>query len=272
MNSQEMKSTKVSIVVSTYNRPDALKVCIRSIFKQTRLPDEIIIGDDGSGQTTLETVQELQKESIVPIVHVWHEDNGFRLAMMRNKSIAAATGDYIIEVDGDVYLHPKFVEDHLSMASPGYYLKGGRTNLGQKLTESICANGYPKAINCFTKGIEGKSENSIRIMPIAKCMALRYRRHKSHALGCNMSFYREDFMRINGYDEFFEGWGGEDLDLGNRMLRSGVKKKYLKFCGIVYHLWHEDKFMYNKAKNFAHMLGVESEVPVYCDNGIDKYL
>ncbi len=270
MTPTEIKNTRVSIVVATYNRPDALKVCIRSIFGQTRLPDEIVIGDDGSGQATLDAVKELQSESPVPIVHVWHEDKGFRKAKMCNKSMARATGEYIIEIDGDVFLHPRFVEDHLSMASPGHYVKGGRTNLGPALTDDICRSERPRIIRPWTRGIDNKAENSIRFMPLARYLAPRYRRNRESAIGCNMSFYRADFLRINGYDEFYEGWGGEDWDFGKRLQQSGLTKRHLKFCGLVYHLWHDDKFMYNKDKNFERLYRYDN--PVYCLDGVDKYL
>ena len=118
MNPEEIKQHRVSLIVSTYNRPDALRVCLDSVKHQTILPYEVIIGDDGSRSETADTIKEISRNFPVPIKHVWHEDNGFRLAMMRNKSVAASSGDYIIEVDGDVFLHPKFIEDHLREAAP----------------------------------------------------------------------------------------------------------------------------------------------------------
>ena len=123
---------KISLIISTYNRPDALRLCMLSAFAQKVLPDEIIIGDDGSDERTREAIDGLRSLSPVPIIHVWHEDNGFRLAMMRNKCVAVASGDYIVEVDGDVIMHPLFIKDHRDFAGEGYYLKGGRANLCQR--------------------------------------------------------------------------------------------------------------------------------------------
>lgn len=263
---------KVSVIVSTYNRPDALRVCLLSLFKQTVLPDEVVVGDDGSTGETAMLITRLQKDAPFPIIHVWHEDKGFRLAMMRNKCVARSTGNYIIEIDGDVFLHPEFVTDHLREAGHGIYVKGGRVNLGKKLTGDICGFGKVRPIRFWTKGIESKRENAVHCVWLARFLAPRYRKNHSAALGCNMSFFREDFIRINGYDEFYEGWGGEDVDLGIRLLNSGCKKRYLKLAGIVYHLWHEDKYMYNKTKNFGYMRMMEEQKSVRCENGIDKYL
>lgn len=262
----------VSLIVSTYNRPDALEVCLDSIRHQTVLPDEVVIGDDGSKDETKELIERMKAGFPVPIVHVWQEDNGFRLAMMRNKSVAAASGNYIIEIDGDVFLHPRFVEDHIRLSGKGIYVKGGRVNLNRELTGKICLERRAPRIWPWTKGIESKPENGFHFKHLSSFLAPRYRKHASPGLGCNMSFYKEDYIRINGYDEFFEGWGGEDYDFANRLLASGCVKRYLKFAGIVYHLWHEDKYMQNADKNFKYMEGQNSHQVIRCTNGVDKYL
>lgn len=262
---------KTSLIISTYNRPDALKLCLLSAIAQSHKVDEIIIGDDGSTNETRELIDSIRKMTDIPLIHVWHEDKGFRLAMMRNKSVAASTGDYIIEIDGDVIMHKDFVSDHLKFSCKGHYLKGGGTNLGKKLTQRLCRLGRLKKINLFTRGIENKRENSLHILWLARWLAPRYRRHKESALGCNMSFFRSDFEAINGYDEFFEGWGGEDGDFGRRLQRHGLKKRHLKFAGIVYHLWHLDKFMYNKDTNISYSSRSDDEQPIRCRDGYDKY-
>ena len=146
---------KTTLIISTYNRPEALSVCLDSVRFQTVMPGEVIVGDDGSTSETKDLIESFKKDFPVPLIHLWQEDKGFRLAMMRNKSVAAATGDYIIEIDGDIFLHNKFVEDHKRLAKPGHYLRGTRVNLGQKLTEEICkSKSKPKNLsldNRYTK-------------------------------------------------------------------------------------------------------------------------
>lgn len=261
-----------SLIISTYNRPDALRLCLLSAIGQSCLPSEIIIGDDGSKDETENIVAEIQAISPIPIVHVWQEDNGFRLAKMRNKCVAVSESEYIIECDGDVILHHHFVRDHVSMAKRGHYLKGGRTNLGKSLTYKLCAIGEKANINFFTNGIEAKRENSLYLPVIARILAPYYRRHKESALGCNMSFFKSDYIALNGYDEYYEGWDGEDGDFGRRMQRYGLKKLHLKFAGIVFHLWHEDKFMYNKERNCQYSIRPDEQQPIRCKDGVSKYL
>ena len=122
-----MKFPSCSLVVSTYNRPDALELCIESILRQTQLPNEIVVADDGSGESTRQLVKALEAKSPVPIVHVWQPDDGYQLARIRNRAFAAATGEYIIQLDGDLILEKHFVLDHLSMARPGTFISGSRT-------------------------------------------------------------------------------------------------------------------------------------------------
>lgn len=261
-----------SLIISTYNRPDALRLCLLSAIEQSCPPTEIIVGDDGSDIETEKVIAQLREITNLPIIHVWQEDNGFRLAKMRNKCVAISKGEYIIECDGDVILHKHFVRDHLSFASHGHYLKGGRTNLGKTLTSRLCLKKEKTHINFFTPGIEAKRENSLHFPKFAHLIAPHYRKHKEYALGCNMSFFKEDFLAINGFDEFYEGWGGEDGDFGRRLQRYGLSKLHLKFAGIVFHLWHEDKYMYNKNKNCKYSERSDELQPIRCLNGVDKYL
>ncbi len=260
-----------SLIISTYNRPDALSVCLDSVMKQCVLPDEVIIGDDGSGEETQRVVKYFQERFPIPLIHEWHEDNGFRLAMMRNKCVARASGDYIIETDGDVFLHSMFVADHVRQARRGCYVKGGRTNLGKTLTDEICRQRKSRRIRFWTKGIENKPENAIWSRLLSDILVTRYK-GRSLALGCNLSFFRDDFIAVNGYDEFFEGWGGEDLDLGYRFRNYGLKKRTLKFAGILYHLWHEDLYMQNLHKNMNQASISNQNKRVRCDEGVNKYL
>lgn len=258
-----------SLIVSTYNRPDALALCLESIFRQTVLPSEIIVGDDGSGQETIDLVKCYQQKSPVPLIHVWQEDKGFRLATMRNKCIARAKHEYIIQIDGDLILHPHFIEDHQSFAEQGYYVKGGRVNIGERLTRTLCAKRQYVRLSFFTRGLLRRI-NAIHCLPLARYLSLR--RKTAPGLGCNMGFWRADAIAINGYDEFYVGWGGEDYDFAIRLQHLGLTKKSLKFAAIVFHLWHNDLYMDNKEKNFSHYHRQKDDGIVRCETGVNQYL
>src|SRR3546814_319958 len=105
-----------SLIVSTYNWPEALTCCLNSIAAQTVLPTEIIIADDGSTEETKNATVDWSKRTHIPLIHVWHADQGFRLSEIRNKAIQRAAHPYIIQIDGDIILDSNFIEDHLKSA------------------------------------------------------------------------------------------------------------------------------------------------------------
>ena len=260
---------RVSLIISTYNRPDALALCLESVKRQKRLPDEVIIGDDGSREDTKLMIESFQKDFPVPLLHIWQEDKGFRLAKCRNKCIAKSKYEYIIQIDGDMILHPYFVADHISCAREGFYIKGGRVNITRAKTEQLCINRTYDYLGFFSRGLT-RRENSIHCLILARYLAVR--RKTRPGLGCNMSFWKKDLIQVNGYDEYYVGWGGEDYDLSIRLLNIGCKKLAIKFAAIGFHLWHEDKYMENKEKNFNYYYEKIAEKAIWCESGIDQYL
>ena len=261
-----------TLIISTYNRPDALSVCLDSVKKLRTLPTEVIVGDDGSGEATAATVRRFQPDFPVPLRYIRQEDDGFRLAMIRNKCVAQARGEYIIQIDGDIFLHPDFISDHIRESRLGYFLKGGRVQLGRELSDEICAEGISRKISFFTKGIEKKRANALHSLIAGDYLAPRYRKNRDNVLGCNMSYYRKDFIDVNGYDEAFEGWGGEDLDLSFRLRNHGIGKRYLKFCGLAYHLWHNEASMDKSEGNHRMAYSHQKDKTVRAKKGIDQYL
>ena len=132
--------TDISVIVSTYNRPDALGACLRSLGRQTMTNFEIVVADDGSGPQTRDVIDAWTPKLNVPLRHVWQEDRGFRLAEIRNRAIAATSGDYLIFLDGDCIAPSGFVAAHRALAEPGFFVGGNRVLLSRALTEDILAN------------------------------------------------------------------------------------------------------------------------------------
>jgi glycosyltransferase involved in cell wall biosynthesis len=261
---------KVSILVSTYNWPEALELSIKSMWRQSVLPNEIVIADDGSDEKTKELITRLQKESCVPIVHVWHPDEGFRRTEILNKAIAKAKGDYILQVDGDVILARHFVSDHIELAEKNHFVCGSRVKLQQPVTERIFASGeFPPH---FWEVPPGFLANSFRSRLLRRYMAKRYAREIDHLRGCNMAFWKEDVIKVNGYNEELQQWGHEDGEFAFRLHFAGVEKKALKGGGCVYHLYHPEVSKSNEERHLEELEKVKSGKLKWCDNGIDKYL
>ncbi|MGI8951015.1 MAG: glycosyltransferase family 2 protein [Chitinophagaceae bacterium] len=265
---------KNSLVISTYNWPEALNICLESVKKQSVLPTEIIIADDGSDVKTAELISLHQKNFPVPVLHVWQPDEGFQLAKIRNKAFAKASTDYLIQIDGDLILHPHFIKDHLSIAAPGYFITGSRVLLQKKITEEILQTGDLDELKLFIKNSKNFF-NGLRIKPLRNFMATRYKqtgKHTFYVKGCNMAFWKNDLIKVNGYDESFTGWGKEDSEIAIRLINAAVKKKFLKMGGIAYHLFHKEVGREKEKLNTQLMQNAIDKNYTSCKNGLNKYL
>lgn len=232
-----------SLVITIYNAPRQLQLCLNSVLRQTVMPDEVIIADDGSRDDTRELIDHLRLQFTVPLRHVWHEDEGFRLAAIRNKAIAAATGDYIIQIDGDIILNRHFVEDHIRFAVPRTVVLGSRSKLSEEKTRQVLDSAGDFEPGFFMKGLE-RRDSAFRC-PLISPLFFGSR----HTVGCNMAFWRSDLLAVNGYDEAFTGWGHEERDLVLRLQLTGIKKRKLKYAAIQYHLWHKEQSRDNVERN-----------------------
>ena len=227
------KKLTVSLIITTYNYVDALRLCLLSVKYQTYMPDEVIIADDGSRKETRDMVEKMRPTLPYPIQYVWQEDKGFRRAAILNRAFAVSKGDYLIQIDGDLILDRHFVEDHARHACRGYHCNGSRTKITKAATDQFLKMPWVY-VRPWTKGVKRKA-NALRMPFLAP---LFYR--EDHCRGCNMAFWREDILRVNGYDEGYVRYGKEDTDLNARLDRAGVRCRHLKFCAIQYHLYHPE--------------------------------
>ena len=264
-----MKKPSSALLLSTYNWPAAFRLVLSSALEQTVAVDEILIADDGSGPETHSLIEEFQKKSPIPIRHFWQEDQGFRKSKILNKAVAATAVDYIIQVDGDCIMHPKFVEDHLSASQKGVYLYGSRANILPDFVDLVLQKQITH-FSVFSKEIKNKT----RTLHF-RFLANLYKPH--HGIsdkfrGCNVSFWRSDFIEVNGYNEDYEGWGREDSDLVIRMGNKGVKAKRLRYAGIVYHIHHKINSKHNFELNDKMQNETIANKVTFIENGVNKYL
>lgn len=196
----------VSLMISTYNWKEALSLCLYSAFAQTVKPCEILIADDGSRDDTKQLIDKMRTKTDIPIVHVWHEDKGFRLSAIRNRSIERAKGDYIIQIDGDILLDKHFIADHLELAEKGYFVCGSRVLLGRMATARLL-RGVETHPALFKQDLSFLL-NAFRSHTLRLYLANRYAKNSMLRIrGCNMAFWKEDLLRVNGYNESLEMWG-----------------------------------------------------------------
>jgi glycosyltransferase involved in cell wall biosynthesis len=264
-----MSQPNCTLVASTYNWPEALELLLLSVLNQSVLPKEVIIADDGSGEDTKNLIENFKKTFPVPLVHIWQEDLKNRKSRIMNKAIAAAKYDYIVEIDGDIILNKHFIEDHLAYAQKGHYLFGSRVNIQEKLLPELFSK---KNIdfNFFSKGIKKRSR-TMRI-PFLMNFAKSVDKCSKKLRGCNMSFWKEDFIKINGYNESIVGWGMEDSEMIQRLHNIAIKGKRLKYTGIVYHIYHKEQSRNNVPVNSEIENQTIKNKLTSVDKGVDQFL
>jgi len=258
---------KLTIIITTFNWPDALLLVLESIRNQTRVPDEIIIADDGSDEKTKKLITNFKNQFNANIIHSWQENNGFRAARSRNKAIIKSSGEYIILIDGDTILHPNFVKDHIACAEPGYFIQGSRALLSVQETQKALVN---KNVNLSFFSPELKNrKNSIH----SKILSSIFSNKKNHLQGiksCNMAFYRKDCININGFNNEFEGWGREDSEFAVRLFNNAIKRKNVRFNAIQFHLHHNENSRISLKKNDEILNKAIKNHIKYCENGINS--
>lgn len=260
---------RTALLISTYNWPEALRQVLNSVLIQSQLPDEILIADDGSGEETATVIKNFKKKSRVTVSHFWQEDQGFRKSAVLNQAIAGTDADYILQIDGDCIMHPDFVRDHFSGAKKGVFLFGSRVNIKPSAVEKVLQKESTK-FSVLSSDIKNKSRN-IRI-PILQKLYKPSSEFSGKTRGCNLSYWRSDFIAVNGYDETMEGWGREDSEYVIRLLNNGVEGKRLRYGGIVYHIHHVEKSREFLERNTEIQEKTIREKKIWCEAGIDKYL
>ncbi len=255
---------KISLVITTYNWKAALHLVLLSAFQQTRLPEEIIIADDGSNDGTDALVQQLMPHSPVPLLHSWQADQGFRAAASRNKAIMQACGDYVVLLDGDMILHPRFIEDHARHARPQQFVQGGRVLLKPRKSQQVLACRQIR-FACYERGLSNR-KNALHSNLLARFLSA-YCGHLKGIRSCNLGFFRDDFLRVNGFNEDFIGWGREDTEFVVRLLNAGVRRYNVRFNSIAYHLYHVENTRQSLPKNDVLLQAALQNHAIWCDNG-----
>ena len=245
----------ISVIVSTYNRPDALRAVLAGFAEQGDRKFELLVADDGSGDATRAAVDEVRPAFGVPVRHVWHEDRGFRLAAIRNLAATSAAGDYVVFVDGDCVPRLDFVTRHRALAEPGWMVAGNRLLLSESFTSAVLSGALPIHRWSFSDWIRARRSGHInRIAPLFRLPLGPLRklggRRWQRVRGCNMGVWRTDLLAVHGFDESFEGWGYEDSDFAVRLVNHGVGLKKGAYATGLLHLWHRENDRLREGRNW----------------------
>ncbi|MCK5877907.1 MAG: glycosyltransferase family 2 protein [Candidatus Marithrix sp.] len=233
---------KISVIITTYNRPDALELVLSALAEQQFTNFEVIVADDGSTATTAKFIQQLSIP--YPLQHVWQKDQGFRAAKVRNLAVTVAKGNYLVFLDGDCIPRIDFIAKHNQLAELGYFVVGNRVLFTKKFTQQVIQSKIPVwnwPINQWL--LPYFKSNINRLSPLFRLPFIRKycRQTWKGVKTCNLAVWKQNFEQINGFDESFQGWGYEDANLAVRLLRSGVHRKNGRFAIPVLHLWHNEE-------------------------------
>lgn len=250
----------ISVICSTYNRPDALALALSGLLRQSDTHFEVMVADDGSKEDTASVVTSYRRKAPFRIHHVWHEDLGFRLAAIRNLALKHAQGEYVLYLDGDCIPSPNWVRHHRLLAEEGWTVSGQRILTSESFCEEILNNrsfatNFDWKISTLKQLHDAKKIN--RWQPglhfgITFCSLWRKARPKNWKMirGCNWGIWRKDLEKANGFNEQIIGWGHEDSDLAIRLMNNGIRFKSGGFATTVLHLWHKEAPRNNSSNNW----------------------
>jgi glycosyltransferase involved in cell wall biosynthesis len=248
----------ISVIVTTYNREDALDAALRALSRQSDRNFEIVVADDGSRADTARLVESWTSRRSVPVKYVRHEHRGFRGGEIRNRGIRASAGALCIFLDGDCLPRADFIAMHRRLYEPGWFVAGNRILLSRKLTETVLAQELPAETWNFATLMRGRLTGGVnRLMPAVRLplgpLRKLYGRDWEGAKTCNLAVARSDLDRVDGFDSAYAGWGLEDSDLVVRLLHAGVRRKDGRFATGVLHLWHPQNDRSQLAANWKRL-------------------
>lgn len=271
------KLPSISVVVTTYNWPQALAAVLRALAAQHYPTFEVIVADDGSDHRTQKVIEQWQQRFPCSLKHVWQEDKGFRAAKVRNLAIMEAQYDFIVFLDGDCLVPPNFIHDYAALAEKNYFVSGNRVLLQQEFSESILLNNqaveHRTLLFWLYAWLMGKCN---RFAPLLKFPlgSFRYRLHHrwEGVKTCNLGVWKKDLYQVNGLDEAYTGWGYEDSDLIVRLFRAGIQRKDGRFALPVFHIWHPMQSREEAKENFARLADIQNSNRIKSVEGLDQYL
>lgn len=267
-----------TVVITTYNRPQALSCVLASLCAQSRLPLEVVVADDGSGPETARCITSWSARAPFPIRHVWQPDRGFRAAAARNRALARSSGEYVIFLDGDCVVFSDFISRHSELAEPASFVVGNRILSDPMLSDKIIRGVTNPCLWSRSRWLSARIRGEVnRLLPLLRLPDGRWRKWRSHAWSgarsCNLAVWRADLLAVNGFDERFQGWGHEDADLAVRLFHRGCRRKEGHFAVPAVHLWHPENDRRREASNWARVQQALSDrETVRAMPGLDQYL
>ncbi|MDG2306207.1 MAG: glycosyltransferase [Candidatus Binatia bacterium] len=246
MGSSGNRPPRATVIVATYENPAALSLVFAGLARQTTPDFEIVVADDGSGDTTRDLVSTFARGSRLLVHHTWHADEGLQKGRIVNRALLDARSDYVIFLDGDCIPGPTFVQAHLAIARPGAYLSGGcvllSSDASHTLRPDLIENGALDGLRACRPGNRRSRRLAVfGIPPLSALLDRRFARHPVGFHGGNASTWRADLVEIGGFDERLRRF--EDKDIGHRLRLRGFRGESVRYRIPTWHVHHERPYV-----------------------------
>jgi glycosyltransferase involved in cell wall biosynthesis len=267
----------LGVIITTYNNPAWLEKVLWGYQCQTDHDFQVILADDGSGEETRSLIEKFKQENSLNILHVWHEDQGFRKTKILNDSIRATDCDYLLLTDHDCLPRNDLIQTHKALAKPGHFLSAGYYKLTMPVSKAITrddiqstrafdyrwlvSQGQPKSLKSFKLTARDWQANWLnKLTPT-----------KPTWNGANSSTWKKDIVAVNGFNEQMQ-YGGLDREMGERMMNNGMKGIQIRYSAVCLHLDHKRSYDTPEtwATNRAIRDRVRQENITWTEMGIDK--
>jgi len=251
-----------SLIISAADNPFALDLVLEAVSLQTRLPFEVLIVDDGSDEQTDVVVEKWRSKLPMRVEHFHQAHEFFRRVAALNAAVRHAYGNYFIFIDGDCLPHRHFIADHLRHAQPGTFVQGRRAGVRARYVHQISARNFHPLALFLRRQLYDLHRGLRRPWPTIRTKPRRA------IYGCNFAVWRDDFYRVNGYNEALVGLGLEDTELAERLANSGLVSKTVYGQMIVYHLDHPRLRVYRIGVNERVLEQTRREKISRCERGV----
>jgi glycosyltransferase involved in cell wall biosynthesis len=260
---------RLGLIINTSNQADYLARTLNAVARQASPPDEVLLADDGSTDNTRDVFERWATGQSVRTAHVWQQQEGFRRARILNQAIARAQADYLVFLDGDTIPHPRFIADHRRLQRGGSFIQGHRALIKERAASSFgLAEFSADRRRAFWQGQLSGWKHSFRWpWPL-----VRHRQDLRGIRGCNLALWRNDLLRVNGYNEAFVGWGREDSELAVRLMNQGVRRYDARGWALCYHLWHPPASRAGLPTNDDLLAQAQRDNVTRCTLGLSQHL
>ncbi len=265
----------VSTILTTFNQPHTLRLVLLALARQSQLPDEVIIADDGSAPPTLDALRRLAPDLPFPLIHVFQPDQGFRAARSRNNAIHHSRSDLLTFLDQDTLPRADWLATYARHTASGRFGIGRILDLppdaAQSLTPPQIADGTFESL-CSTRQYRDliRRHRKFCIYALLRRAGVGIKT-KPKLRSCNFAAFRVDLLQVNGFDEEFHGWGQEDDDLGRRLFAVGVHPTVLLRHAVAFHIPHPPRRTTDWEHGRNITLLTDRSRAAYCRQGLDQH-